>query len=577
MNKYVVRSCPAQRFICVILAAAMAVGPSMNVLAQQPAPPPKREAPQPSAPARAKAPSGAIDTTYVAPMAAAVIVFHPAQLMKSPMAELLPVEVASAAGLKYLGFDPANVEEATGFVDLSNPQAPNYGLTFKFSQPIRGSDIPQQLRAHTQPDQLMGKSYLKSQQPMMPSFYAPNNRTLLVAPDAAVKQFVEFPDPSKSGPIIDRVRKVPSGSDLYVAIDVASLRPLIQMGLAQAQSQIPPDARPLLEAVNLLSAAELTVNLSSPGPTSLVAHANDEAAAQKLEKIMADATAKYQAQMKAQFAAEAASSDPVERAFAQYMERVSGRWSQPLMPKREGAQLTFFRVETSNSPQQQLVVVAVIGVLVALLLPAVQAAREAARRNQSMNNLKQLVLGLLNFESAKRSLPANAIYSADGKPLLSWRVQILPYLEEGALYNEFHLDEPWDSEHNRPLIARMPQVFKNPNLPMKPGKTNYLAVVGKECIFDGTKKGVGFRQITDGTSKTILLLEANADQAVEWTKPADWDYNANNPKAGLGGIRPGGWNAAFCDGHIQFISNETDAQILKALFTRAGGEVIGNF
>src|SRR6185503_11614792 len=97
-------------------------------------------------------------------------------------------------------------------------------------------------------------------------------------------------------------------------------------------------------------------------------------------------------------------------------ERVSGVWAQPFMPKRDGAKLTFFRFDGGNSPQQQLTTVAVMGVLVALLLPATQAAREAARRNQSMNNLKQLSLGLLNYESAKKVLPSQ-IYAKDGKPL----------------------------------------------------------------------------------------------------------------------------------------------------------------
>ena len=86
----------------------------------------------------------------------------------------------------------------------------------------------------------------------------------------------------------------------------------------------------------------------------------------------------------------------------------------------------------------------------------------------------------------------------------------------------------------------MPQVYQNPNLRSKPGKTNYLAVLSARLAsIDGTQKGHGFRNITDGTSNTIMLVEADADQAVEWTKPDDWQYDANNPTAGLGDLRPG--------------------------------------
>src|SRR3972149_6212381 len=100
---------------------------------------------------------------------------------------------------------------------------------------------------------------------------------------------------------------------------------------------------------------------------------------------------------------------------------------------------------------------------------------------------------------------------------------MLQYVEELPLYQEFHLDEPWDSEHNKALIARMPKLYQNPNMALEPGKTTYLAVVGKECIFDGTDKGMKLQQVTDGTSNTLTLVEADADQAVEWTKPDDWE------------------------------------------------------
>jgi uncharacterized protein DUF1559 len=568
----VIKASRLQRLICVVLAVSMAVGPSLNVWAQ-----PAAEVKNGAAKAAAQppaAPAGMLDTTYVAPGAVVFVSLRPAQLMKSPMGEFLPTEVATAAGIKYLGIDPANVEEASGFVDLSNPMAPNYAVALKFAQPLGGLKLPQELRQHTQLGELAGKRYLKSQIPMAPSFFPPNNRTLLAAPEETLKQLIEKPAADKTSPMLDRLRKVTAGSDLYVAVDIASLRPLIQMGLAQAQRDIPPQAQKYLEAVNLLSAAELTVNLSNAAPTSLVVHANDENAAQQIEKLIADAAEETRAQMKAQLAQQAASEDPVERAFAQYMERVSGKWTQPFLPKRAGTSLTFFRIEGNNSSQQQLVTTAVIGVLIALLLPAVQAAREAARRTQSMNNMKQQMLALLNHESAKKAFPAHAIYK-DGKPLLSWRVQILPYIEQQALYEQFHLDEPWDSEHNRALIQHMPQVYANPNMPLQAGKTNYLAVVGKDCVFDGTDKGMQLRNITDGTSKTIALVEADPAKAVEWTKPDDWQFDPNNPSAGLGHIRAGGWLSAFADGSVQFISSTIDQNMLKAFFTRAGGEAGG--
>ncbi|MCI0333057.1 MAG: DUF1559 domain-containing protein, partial [Planctomycetes bacterium] len=506
--------------------------------------------------------------------ASAVVVLRPAQLMSSKVAEMLPTEVATAAGLKYLGFDPADVDEVVAFADISDPAAPPaYGLTMKFNKPFKGSSIPQEARAHAQLGELNGKKYLQSQHPMLPSFYGPNNKTLVVAPDETLRQMVEAQGQSPGGPILDRVRQAPAGSDLYVAVDVASLRPMLGMYLGMAKTQAPPDFQPFFDLPNFITAAELTVNLSGPGPTSLVAHANDEAAAEQVMTLIADANQKYQANLKAQLAEQAASEDPIERAFAQYAERVSAKWMTPFMPTRDGASLTLFHREGLDESQKTMLVAA-IGIAAAMGLPATMSAREAARRVQAANHMKQIMLAFHNYHSMRRTLPAHASYSDDGKPLLSWRVHILPFVEGGHQYNQFHLDEPWDSEHNKTLIAQMPEVYTNPNLPLEPGKTNYLAIVGKECAFDGSKTGLGFQNITDGTSKTIAFVEADPAQAVEWTKPDDLEFNPDDPKAGLGNVRPGGWNAAFCDGSVQFISDNVDPQVLKALFTRAGGEVV---
>jgi hypothetical protein len=556
----------ARRLISVVLAASTASAPSMNLLAQT------NGAAQSAKQPKAAALTGTIDTTYIPPGAVVVAVLRPAQLMKSKTGQMLPVEVATAAGLKYLGIDPANVEEAVGFLDSSNPTVPKYGLTLKLLQPQAGLKLPKDVRAHTQNDQLNGKSYFKSRNAELPSFYAPDMSTLIIAPDQTLRQLVENSAKTKSSPLIDHVHKVAGGNDFYLMLDLATLRPLIQMGLAE--EQLPPEIKPFAEAVTLVSTAELTVNLSKTAPTELVVQANDADAAEKVEALLKEGVDKAREQMRADLAPQMESEDPVERAFAQYMERVSGSWSQPFMPTRDGAKLTFFHIEGSQSPQQQLTTTAAMGVLVALLLPAVQTAREAARRTQSMNNLRQMSLGILNYESAKKTLPNQAICDKDGKPLLSWRVEILPYLDQQELYNQFHLDEPWDSEHNRALIPQMPQVYANPNAKVTDGTTNYLAVVGKECVFDGTNKAVGLRNVTDGTSMTIAIVEADADKAVDWTKPDDLHFDANNSLNGLGHVRPGGWLAAFLDGHIQFISNSVDPRIVKAMMTKAGGESI---
>jgi prepilin-type processing-associated H-X9-DG protein len=215
--------------------------------------------------------------------------------------------------------------------------------------------------------------------------------------------------------------------------------------------------------------------------------------------------------------------------------------------------------------------VIMIPVMLALLLPAVQAAREAARRTQCVNNLKQIGLAMHNYASAYGHFPPAASVDADGKPLLSWRVAILPFIEEQALFEQFKQDEPWDGPNNSKLIARMPNVYRCPSDPVVPGTstTHYEGITGPSSIFDGPD-GIGFDKITDGTSNTMAVVEAKAP--VDWTKPDDV------PIAGVatavGSRHPGGANVLFADGSVRFLKTITPAAIIRALAGRDDGVLI---
>jgi hypothetical protein len=206
--------------------------------------------------------------------------------------------------------------------------------------------------------------------------------------------------------------------------------------------------------------------------------------------------------------------------------------------------------------------------------PAITATRDASQRLISLNNLKQLSIAMLSSASDTGEFPPRAIFSQDGKPLLSWRVAMLKYLGEDDLYRQFRLDEPWDSEHNKPLIAQMPREFTDP-LDKGPsdGHTRYVVPTGKDTVFDGDK-GVRITDITDGTSNTLLIVEVGPDKAVVWTKPDDLTFDPQQPLAGLGTIAADGFAAAFCDGHAQRIRKDVDADTFRRLILRNDGEPI---
>jgi prepilin-type processing-associated H-X9-DG protein len=236
---------------------------------------------------------------------------------------------------------------------------------------------------------------------------------------------------------------------------------------------------------------------------------------------------------------------------------------------------------TSREAFPALNPLALAPVATALLWPAIRSSQAASLRVQSVNNLKQIGLALHNYHSANGTFPPQASTGKDGKPLLSWRVMLLPYLEQAPLYNEFRFDEPWDSPHNKPLAARMPDVFRVPGTRAERGKTFYRGFSGEGTLFDPKmKQGVGLASVTDGTSNTIGVVEART--AVPWTKPDEeipFNPAMNAGKVGdlqaaLGNHFPGGCNVLFLDGSVRFLKTAINPNVLRALITRNGGEVI---
>ena len=241
--------------------------------------------------------------------------------------------------------------------------------------------------------------------------------------------------------------------------------------------------------------------------------------------------------------------------------------SLAIVSDREGLRLV------SREPIPSISSPAATGVLVGLLLPAVQAAREAARRAQCVNDLKQIALAMHNYHDANGHFPRDVV-GKDGKRLLSWRVALLPYIEQQALYNKFKLDEPWDSPHNRALINEMPMSLACPSRALKPGTTTFRGFEGKGAFFE-KDQATGVANITDGTSNTIMVVEAS--EAVPWTQPDSdlpFDPEAKPSLYGAGSSHPGGFNVVMADGSIRFFKTSISAIVFKALITKAGGEVI---
>ncbi len=192
--------------------------------------------------------------------------------------------------------------------------------------------------------------------------------------------------------------------------------------------------------------------------------------------------------------------------------------------------------------------------------------KQINERRKSQINLQHLGIAMHNYHNDFNRFPPPAIGSKDGKPLLSWRVALLPYLEQNDLYKQFKLDEPWDGEHNKKLLEKMPKLYAPLGVETKDKHvTFYQVFTGPGTVFEDPK-GVPIREIRDGTANTILIVEAG--EPVPWTKPDDLVLDPKKPVPKLGGLFKGDFHICLGDGSVHFIKKETEEKALRAAITR---------
>ena len=507
-------------------------------------------------------------TTYkdsnLIPSSAIAAVFVDAKtIFEDPALELLPRELITAYGKKEFGIDLCELRSAMVVVDnVPDPNTPpEFAVTIRFNSPQTLND---DILGRAQRSELRGKP-LYSMGRDQPVMYLPNNKTIVLGMEPFIKKMLSAKG-AKSGLIDLIAASVGERDHVNAFVDVGSMRGMLNENLPPKE-QFPLPFQSFRSLPDEIESLSYRMSLTQTESTGLKINAVDEKSATKIMKTIEQGLSMGRGMLMGAAADEMDNQPELLKALEAYDERAGDKLVEIFKPKLNGKTLEYRAADSA-----QFVSVTTIGTLIGMLLPAVQQVREAARRTQSANNLRQIALASLNYESAFMRLPAN-IVSADGMPLLSWRVAILPYLDEQALYDEFHLDEPWDSPHNIKLLDRMPEVLRTPNV-LSDTKTVCLGFQGEGTMFDPTNLRIGFGSIADGSSNTILCVEANEDAAIEWSKPQDLSFDKAAPGKDVGDLRPGGFNAALCDGSVQFFSSSIDSKSLANLILRADGNIV---
>lgn len=335
-----------------------------------------------------------------------------------------------------------------------------------------------------------------------------------------------------------QIAKLDADTDAALMIDLASHRAMAEA----AADQIPLAA----DLVNVDMLTVSTKATSGPGSSLLDVQltAKDQAAATQLQQSYGPMIDQAKEMYK-----QASQENPL-LAIPLISELVNG-----LGVEQQGSQLT---IQTQVPQQFEQVVLTMV-------TPAIVAARNAAKKQAEANNFKQIILAFHNFHDVNRKLPPLGDDSENNR--LSWRVHLLPFLEERQLYEQFDLNAAWDSPQNKALLAQMPLVFQTQGVDEE-GMTAVHAFGGEKAVLQPGGK-TNFAGITDGMSYTGLIFEGAPESAVPWTKPgglADTD-----PLKALGVIGDS-ILVGFTDGHVERVRNEPE--VLRALITRNGAEAV---
>jgi len=460
------------------------------------------------------------------------------------------------------------------FIIPGDDEAPaTIGGVASFRTPFDSGKVPKALFPRSQDKDHFGQRYADDTESGL-AMKVVDNKTLLLAPREHMSRLLSH-EAKQTGPIAKHFAAAASHT-AFAAVDVEAM---------------PADWLKLLpEPLRLLTnAKEVTVSSDVGKDTALklrlrYADAETATAAEQAATEVVDTARKQVGEAIAEMTKKLAGPDAgpaglvdlphlAQQMFALSSTRVLDELLAGARFERSGDTLALNRRIDPTNPQT---VATASGITAGLFVPALTRTREAAGRVRSQNNLKLLALAMLGYHEANGTFPPWAIYSKDGKrPLLSWRVAVLPYLEQGELYKQFKLDEPWDSEHNRRLVAKMPKVFADQDAPpsSEPGQTHYQVFVGGGAGFRFDPRGIRVVDVTDGTSNTILV--ATATDAVPWTKPEDLTYSARKPlpKLGLGG-KPA--NVALYDGSVRVLSPKLSERTLRSAITSSGNELLGD-
>lgn len=507
-----------------------------------------------------------LDLSFIPADAVFALIADPHQLLEAPNFNVLGPSPFPQLILGDTGIEPKSVEQFIMIGGLGKKLGEFFGgAIVRFKEPIDEQQTLIKFAPEWEQASAGDRQYYRPKEEGLRSVFFADNKTLVTASEETLKKMLAAKSDAES-PLLTTLRKTDDTAAALMVLEMSQIRGQIMTFLLFQKLPAPFDKPPMDGVKELPKNIEEVVfkfDVTPKVSAALTMQAKDEEAAKATDALITGIiTSLSESADKAAEAAASSGGGMRATGGAAIMQNLIGGFETQMEHKLEGADLTLTMSGRTLKTQFEFLSAPLMQPLIEMWKGADQA--------QSIVNLNKIGAALDAALAAHGAYPAPASYGAEGKPLLSWRVHLLPFLGQKELHDQFHLDEPWDSEHNRSLIARMPMVYRTPGHAYD-GKTDYLLVTGPNTVFAG-KEGPQASVITAPKSDTILAVEVYPGKGVEWTKPEDYKFDRAEPTASLTHVIKFNFVALFADGSARVVEAKGPPADVAKLFTAAEDE-----
>ncbi|MFK7766790.1 MAG: DUF1559 domain-containing protein [Mariniblastus sp.] len=508
-----------------------------------------------------------ISTEFIPRSSVISATLFPAKLNKDPNFSLFPREIVTAWGKKELGFDPMLIREATLVVqDIENfEKEPGWSIVMQFEE-MQG--LSGKMLEPLSEKKIGGKTVFSGKSNGMPSFMVFDESTVFFGNE---EFFEDLMTADASGDLATLAKKSSVNGQLQFFMTVKTMRTFLSKTVEDAfgKVELPPQIEGLKQLPQMIDTVQIGVDTNNKLLTKIVLNCPSDTDAEATNELLLESFEFAIEMMITQMAGDMNLGDPVQAATLAYTRRMAEDYQEKLTPVVKGSTLT---IEVNDEAS-------VATIIAGMVLPSI--GYNSASYTPQMtpeNDARQVALSFHNFESAYGHFPplymsdrdGKPLLGEDGKPLMSGRVGMLPFLEQNNLVSALRTDEPWDSEHNSQYTRMTIPQF----LPAaESGMVTLRYPVFPNSVWDGEGKK-HFGDITDGTSNTIMAIQVAEKNAVNWANPEPWNLSATNPMQSVFGDLDE-VIVTMLDGSVQKLKkSEMTNKKLKAMLTISGGEVI---